>query len=80
MKMQFREYRKQDYRDLVEIIRKTWHYDEFCSPKTANKLANVFLSSCFNQLYLCKSRDCRWKSGRYYFGKQHRKAYLFSYG
>ena len=46
MKMQFREYRKQDYRDLVEIIRKTWHYDEFCSPKTANKLANVFLSSC----------------------------------
>lgn len=46
MQMQFREYRKQDYRDLVEIIRKTWHYDEFCSPKTANKLANVFLSSC----------------------------------
>lgn len=46
MQIQFREYRKQDYRDLVEIIRKTWHYDEFCSSKTADKLANVFLSSC----------------------------------
>ena len=31
---------------LEDIIRKTWHYDEFSSPKTASKLARVFLSSC----------------------------------
>lgn len=34
------------FSSLKEIIRETWHYDEFSSPKTASKLAEVFLSSC----------------------------------
>ena len=46
MQIQFREYQTQDFQPLKEIIRETWHYDEFSSPKTASKLAEVFLSSC----------------------------------
>nr|WP_122012518.1 GNAT family N-acetyltransferase [Maliibacterium massiliense] len=46
MQLTFRAYRKQDFDMLVGLIRKTWHYDAFSSPKTAAKLARVFLSSC----------------------------------
>lgn len=46
MQIQLREYQKQDFKTLKEIIRKTWHYDEFCGPKTASNLAEVFLRSC----------------------------------
>lgn len=46
MKIKLREYQKQDFKALETIIRKTWHYDDFSSPKIAVKLARVFLSSC----------------------------------
>lgn len=46
MKITLREYQKKDFQTLTNIIRETWHYDEFSSPKTAVKLARVFLSSC----------------------------------
>ena len=46
MQVELRKYKKQDYGVLKEIIRKTWQYDRFCDPKTAAKLADVFLSSC----------------------------------
>lgn len=48
----FRAYQKQDFYELSQIIRKTWNYDAFSSPKTAGKLARVFLSSCLtNQTF-----------------------------
>ena len=37
MEMQIREYQKQDFQPLKEIIRSTWHYDEFSSPETASR-------------------------------------------
>lgn len=46
MQLQLREYQKQDFKPLETIIRQTWHYDDFCSPKIAAKLARTFLSSC----------------------------------
>lgn len=46
MNITLREYKKEDFSILLDIIRRTWHYDEFSSPKTAQKLARVFLSSC----------------------------------
>ena len=46
MQLVLREYQKQDFKPLENIIRETWNYDKFCSPKTASKLAKVFLSSC----------------------------------
>ena len=46
MQIELREYQKQDFKALETIIRETWHYDDFSSPKTAIKLAKVFLSSC----------------------------------
>lgn len=47
-----RKYRKDDEASLAAIIREAWHYDELCTPKTAAKLANVFLHSCLaNQTY-----------------------------
>ena len=32
-KMILREFQKEDTREMIDIIRKTWHYDEFCSHK-----------------------------------------------
>lgn len=47
MNIEIRAYQKQDFPALETIVRETWHYDDFASPKTAAKLAKVFLSSCF---------------------------------
>lgn len=47
-----REYRKSDRPALIEIIRDTWQYDKFASPKTAQKLARAYLDSCLtNQTF-----------------------------
>lgn len=46
MTITLREYRKEDFTILQDIIKKTWHYNDFSSPKIAQKLAKVFLSSC----------------------------------
>ena len=46
MEVTLREYKKEDFKVLQNIIRKTWHYDDLCGPETAQRLARVFLSSC----------------------------------
>lgn len=47
-----REYQETDRIVLEGIIRKTWKYDRFCSPKIASKMANVYLNSCLtNQTF-----------------------------
>lgn len=43
-----RNYKKSDAKKIQDIIRQTWKYDLFCSPKTADKLARVYLYSCLN--------------------------------
>lgn len=48
MKIELREYKKEDYETIKNIIRKTWNYDQLTDSKTANKLAKVFLDSCLN--------------------------------
>ncbi len=51
-KIMLREFFKEDAPAIWDIIREAWHYDEFCSPKTARKMARVFLDSCLaNQTY-----------------------------
>lgn len=58
MQIILREYQKKDFKDLENIIRETWHYDDFSSPKTAHKLARVFLSSCLtNYTFSCVALD-----------------------
>lgn len=43
----FRELKKQDYRDVENIIRNTWHYDKISSsPRCAENMARLFLRSC----------------------------------
>ncbi|MDD2981067.1 MAG: GNAT family N-acetyltransferase [Hespellia sp.] len=42
----FREYKESDHFALSEIIRKTWQYDQLCSPKTAKKLSCTYLDCC----------------------------------
>lgn len=61
MDIKLRAYQKQDFNELANIIKETWHYDEFSSPKTAFKLAKVFLYSCltnytFSQVVLLKEK------------------------
>lgn len=47
-----REYQKSDCKLLEDVVRETWNYDRFCTPKTAAKLASVYLSSCLaNQTF-----------------------------
>lgn len=46
MQLQLREYKKEDFNALVNIIKETWNYDKFSSPKIAFKLAKVFFNSC----------------------------------
>lgn len=54
MQIYLRKYYEEDFEQLKEIIRETWHYDEFSSPKTASKLAEVFLSSCLTNYTFSK--------------------------
>ena len=52
MSFEIRELKKEDMPELENIIRKTWNYDRFAGPKTAKRLARVFLTSCLtNQTF-----------------------------
>ena len=42
MKMEFREFRKEDIPALEGIIRQTWNYDKFASPKQPKSLPEYF--------------------------------------
>lgn len=44
----FREYKKEDQEELENIIRKTWNYDKFCSPKITRKMARTYLANCLS--------------------------------
>lgn len=47
-----REYQKADQQALENVVREAWKYDRFCSPKTAAKMAKVYLNSCLtNQTF-----------------------------
>lgn len=51
--MRLREYRKTDRKPLEQVVREAWKYDLFCSPRTAAKMAEVYLSSCLaNQTFI----------------------------
>lgn len=48
-----RELKKEDLLALEDVIRKTWNYDKFDTPKTAKKLSKVYLAtSLTNQTYM----------------------------
>lgn len=52
MSERIREYQETDRPALEAIVRKTWKYDRFCSPKVAAKMASVYLNSCLiNQTF-----------------------------
>lgn len=49
----FREFQEADRPILENVVRETWKYDRFCSPKTAAKMAKVYLNSCLiNQTFI----------------------------
>ena len=53
-KVVLRELENKDLPALEDVIRKTWNYDKFATPKTAEKLAKVYLATCLtNQTYTC---------------------------
>lgn len=45
----FEDYNESHREKLFDIIRKTWNYDQFASPKIARKLSVIFLYSCLAQ-------------------------------
>ena len=72
MKITFREYQKEDFKILGNIIRETWHYDEFSSPKTAVKLARVFFEQLLNKLYVFTCCFIEQQTDRNYFSQKYR--------
>ena len=47
-----REFQKSDRLVLENIVRDTWKYDRFCTPKIAKKMSKVYLNSCLtNQTF-----------------------------
>ena len=47
-----RTFHPSDREALETIVRETWQYDRLCSPRTAKKLARVYVSSCLaNQTF-----------------------------
>lgn len=48
-KMVLREYQAGDAPFLEDIIRATWSYDRFCSPRTAKRMARIYLSHCLSR-------------------------------
>lgn len=47
-----RAYGETDRQVLENVIREAWKYDRFCTPKTAQKMARVYLNSCLtNQTF-----------------------------
>ena len=44
--VKLRELKKRDLPALEDVIRRTWNYDKFATPKTARKLAKVYLATC----------------------------------
>lgn len=41
----FRPLRRADYAAAAQIVRETWHYDEFCAPAAAKAMARLYLAS-----------------------------------
>lgn len=49
-----RPIKKSDYKELERIVKETWQYETFCSPKVAKKMARLYLASCLtNQSFTC---------------------------
>lgn len=50
----FREIQRSDYKALEKIIRDTWNYERYCSPKIAERMSKLYLASCLaNQAFTC---------------------------
>ena len=44
-----RPFKPEDQEALAGVIRRTWQYDRFCGPKTAQRLGRVYLRQCLTQ-------------------------------
>lgn len=50
----YRPIEKRDYESLEKLIIHTWGYEKFCSPKTARRMARLYLTSCLmEQTFTC---------------------------
>ena len=49
-----RPFQPEDQEALAGVIRRTWQYDRFCGPKTAQRLGRVYLRQCLTQQTLTR--------------------------
>lgn len=50
----FRPIENRDYESLEKLIIHTWGYEKFCSPKTAARMAKLYLAGCLmEQTFTC---------------------------
>lgn len=62
-----------DMRSLENIIRKTWQYDRFCTPKTAERMARLYLASCLSRQTFARVAVSDGKTVGVIMGKDYRK-------
>lgn len=74
--VKLRELKKRDLPALEDVIRRTWNYDKFATPKTARKLAKVYLADLPDKPNLYADCRSQWRSCGADFGKGYRKAPL----
>lgn len=66
-----REYQKNDRKDIENIIREAWNYDQLASPKVAEKLAAIFLASCLTNQTFVRVADLDGKAVGIIMGKDN---------
>ena len=72
-KVLFRELKDSDIPALEDVVRKTWDYDKFATPKAAKRLAEAYLSTCLSdQTYTPVSYTHLDVYKRQYVNKQYR--------
>lgn len=63
----FRPIERRDYKSLQKLISNTWGYEKFCSPKTANHMAKLYLAGCLmEQTFTCVAECGRKAVGNHY--------------
>ena len=72
-KVLFRELKNSDIPALEDVVRKTWDYDKFATPKAAKRLAEAYLSTCLSDQTYTRVAEVNGIPAGLIFGKNTEK-------
>ena len=76
MPLQLREYQKNDFIALKNIIRKTWRYDEFSSLKNRVQAGRRIFEQLSDQLHILPGGRAERQTRGHYSGKGYRASHV----